>query len=250
MRYLHQSLRELQEFIKNKNMKKIYLLLSLTMSSIFMFGQAGPDQNKMGAWYMYFYNTTFNESCWGIQGDIQYRNWNTFGDLEQLLIRSGITYQPKNEKIKFTLGYANITTGEYGSSSSTVNENRIYQEAIFPSKFGKRFYLTHRFRFEQRLNENQNLRTRYRYNLFMNVPLNSTEMEKNTLYLALYNELFINGQRDIGNSNSVELFDRNRAYVALGFHIKNNLKVQLGVMKQATNNWVKNQLQLSLHHKI
>ena len=97
-------------------MKKIYLLLSITMSSIFMFGQTGPDQNKMGAWYMYFYNATFNESCWGIQGDIQYRNWNTFGDLEQLLIRSGITYQPKNEKIKFTLGYANITTGEYGSS--------------------------------------------------------------------------------------------------------------------------------------
>ena len=91
MRYSHLSLKELQEFIKNKNMKNIYLLLSLTMSSIFMFGQAGPDQNKMGAWYMYFYNATFNESCWGIQGDIQYRNWNTFGDLEQLLIRSGIT---------------------------------------------------------------------------------------------------------------------------------------------------------------
>ena len=41
---------------------------------------------------------------------------------------------------------------------------------------------------------------------------------KKTLYLALYNELFINGQRDIGNSNSVELFDRNRAYAALSSH--------------------------------
>ena len=229
-------------------MKKTLFLFLLTLNSTLSYSQI--DQDKIGAWYMYFYNTTFKESCWGIQGDIQYRNWNTFGDLEQLLIRSGITFQPKNEKIKFTLGYGNITTGDYGTSSSTVNESRIYQEALFPSKFGNRFYLTHRFRFEQRFNENQNLRTRYRYNLFLNIPINNTEMVKNTLYVALYNELFINGQRKIDYTRQVEIFDRNRTYLALGYHLSNTLKVQLGVMKQATNNWVKNQYQVSLHHKI
>ena len=229
-------------------MKKTLFLFLLTLNSTLSYSQI--DQDKIGAWYMYFYNTSFKESCWGVQGDIQYRNWNTFGDLEQLLIRSGITFQPKNEKIKFTLGYGNITTGDYGASSSTVNESRIYQEALFPSKFGTRFYLTHRFRFEQRFNENQNLRTRYRYNLFLNIPINNTEMVKNTLYVALYNELFINGQRKIDHTRQVEIFDRNRTYLALGYHLSNTLKVQLGVMKQATNNWVKNQYQVSLHHKI
>ena len=229
-------------------MKKTLFLFLLTLNSTLSYSQI--DQDKIGAWYMYFYNTSFKESCWGVQGDIQYRNWNTFGDLEQLLIRSGITFQPKNEKIKFTLGYGNITTGDYGPSSSTVNESRIYQEALFPSKFGTRFYLTHRFRFEQRFNENQNLRTRYRYNLFLNIPINNTEMVKNTLYVALYNELFINGQRKIDHTRQVEIFDRNRTYLALGYHLSNTLKVQLGVMKQATNNWVKNQYQVSLHHKI
>ena len=126
-------------------MKKTLFLFLLTLNSTLSYSQI--DQDKIGAWYMYFYNTTFKESCWGIQGDIQYRNWNTFGDLEQLLIRSGITFQPKNEKIKFTLGYGNITTGDYGTSSSTVNESRIYQEGLCPSNFGNRFYLTHRFRF-------------------------------------------------------------------------------------------------------
>jgi hypothetical protein len=41
---------------------------------------------------MYFYTTKFKNSQFGIQGDVQYRNWNTLGDLEQLLLRSGVTY--------------------------------------------------------------------------------------------------------------------------------------------------------------
>ena len=85
--------------------------------------------------------------------------------------------------------------------------------------------------------------------MFVNVALNSTRMEKNTLYLALYDEIFINGQQDIGNGNTVQVFDRNRLYVGLGYLMKENLKVQLGVMNQVTNGWRKNQLQVSLHHK-
>lgn len=75
-------------------------------------------------------------------------------------------------------------------------------------------------------------------------------MEDQTLYLALYNELFINGQRNIGNGNSVEIFDRNRSYIALGYMIRKGLKIQLGAMRQTTNNWGKTQFQFSFHQKI
>jgi hypothetical protein len=197
---------------------------------------------------MYFFSTSFKESQWGVQGDIQYRNWNLGGDLEQLLLRGGLTYKPNNANILFTLGYGNITTGSYGSDNSTTGESRIYQEALFPIQFGNRFYTNHRFRYEQRFVENQDFRTRYRYNLFLNIPLNKAAMEDKTIYLAFYNELFINGQRDIGDGNTVEVFDRNRFYYALGYIIKRGLKVQVGAMRQTTDNWGKNQLQLSLHH--
>ncbi len=209
--------------------------------------QSQIDEAELGAWYMYFFNTSFKESPWGMQGDIQYRNWDSGGDLEQLLLRGGLTYSPKEADIKFTLGYGNITTGAYGSSNSTSAESRIYQEALFPVQFGKRIYTNHRFRFEQRLAEDQDLRTRYRYNLFLNIPINRASMEEGTFYLALYNELFINGQRNIGDGRSVELFDRNRFYTALGYIIKKDLKVQLGVMRQNTDSWGKDQLQVSLH---
>ena len=232
-------------------MKKIVFFTSVNIYLCFMnLGQAQINEDKMGAWYMYFFDTTFKESPWGFQGDVQYRNWDIGGDLEQLLLRGGLTFSTKSANIKFTLGYGNVTTGQYGSNSSTTTESRIYQEALFPVQFGNRIYTNHRFRFEQRFVENQDLRTRYRYNLFLNIALNKAAMDKHTVYLAFYNELFINGQRDIGNGNSVQVFDRNRFYVAIGYMIKKGLKVQLGIMKQTTNTWSKNQLQLSLHQKI
>lgn len=206
------------------------------------------DEDQLGAWYMYFFSGKMGEGPWGVQGDAQFRNWDLGGDLEQLLLRGGITYSPENANIKFTLGYGNITTGAFGDDNSTVTESRMYQEALFPTVFADRFFLTHRFRYEQRWVEGQDIRTRYRYNLFMNIPLNQPNLKQGAIYLALYNELFINGERSIGSGNTVEIFDRNRFYTALGYSIKDNLRTQLGVMKQTTNNWSKNQLQWSLHH--
>ena len=202
---------------------------------------------------MYFWNTQLKEKPWGLQGDVQHRNWNALGDLEQLLLRGGLTYKPvaDNANIKFTLGYGYIQTGAFGSDAdSKTEESRIYQEALIGDKIGNRFHLKHRFRFEQRFVENQDFRTRVRYALFLNIPLNSNKIEKKTVYIALYDELFINGQRNIGNGNSVEIFDRNRLYGGIGYGLKDNVSFQLGFMRQQTNSWGKNQAQISLHHKI
>ncbi|MDG1295709.1 MAG: DUF2490 domain-containing protein [Saprospiraceae bacterium] len=229
-------------------MKKILALLIVSNFLFINQIKAQFDEDQLGAWYMYFFSTQFGDSNFGVQGDVQFRNWDLGSDLEQLLLRGGFTYKPENADIKFTLGYGNITTGAFGDDNSTVSESRIYQEALFPTNFADRVFLTHRFRYEQRFVEGQDLRTRYRYNLFMNIPLNQQDLKKGAIYLALYNELFINGQREIGSGKTVEVFDRNRFYAALGYTIKDGLRTQLGVMKQTTNAWSKNQLQLSLHH--
>ena len=227
-------------------MRKIrtFLLVSFVSMNIFSAKSQVIDESKMGAWYMYFFNTSHEKSKIGFQGDVQYRNWNIAGDLEQLLLRGGVTFKPEKANIKFTLGYGNITTGAFGEDNSTINESRIYQEALFPTKIGERFYLNHRLRYEQRFVEEQSLRTRYRYNLFVNVALNQKEMKEKTIYLALYDEIFINGTGMPGQN----IFDRNRAYIALGYVLKKGMKFQLGVMNQTTNTVNKNQLQLSFHH--
>lgn len=225
-----------------------YTLLLIFCFVIFS-SNAQVDQSQTGAWYMYFYSHQFKNSQFGIQGDFQYRDWQGLGDMEQLLLRSGFTYTPKNANIKFTLGYGNVTSGTPGSSDATSSESRIYQEALFPQKFG-RFHLTHRFRYEQRFVENQDFRTRYRYNLFLNIPINKKELSPKAIYAALYNELFINGQQDIGNNQTVEIFDRNRTYLGLGYVLNEKIRFQFGWMNQKTNTWGKGQLQFSMHHKI
>ncbi|NNE31839.1 MAG: DUF2490 domain-containing protein [Winogradskyella sp.] len=226
---------------------KLFSLLFL-ISFNFVFSQV--DESQTGAWYMYFYSHQFKDSQWGVQGDFQYRDWQGLGDMEQLLLRSGFTYSPKNAGVKFTLGYGNVTTGQYGASDATSSESRIYQEALVPQKLGNRFYFTHRFRYEQRFVENQDFRTRYRYNLFLNIPLNSTELTPKAVYAALYNELFINGGTDIGDGRTVQIFDRNRTYLGLGYVLSPKIRFQFGWMNQKTVNWGKGQLQFSMHHSI
>lgn len=224
-----------------------YFVLSLTFFLFIPKTAAQVDEAQTGAWYMYFYNANFKDSQWGIQGDFQYRDWSLLGDKEQLLLRSGLTYRPKETNVTFTFGVANITSGVPGDSDESSNENRLYQEALIPQKIGSRYFLTHRFRYEQRFVEDQDFRTRYRYMLFFNVPLNKTALEKNAVYLALYNELFINGETEIGDGRNVELFDRNRTYLGMGYFLAPKLRLQLGWMNQKTTGWGKGQLQFSLH---
>lgn len=209
---------------------------------------AQVDEDQLGAWYMYFFNKSFDDSRFGLQGDLQYRNWDLGGDLEQLLLRGGMTWRPASLDMLVTLGYANITSGEFGPGDDTVNEDRVYQEALIPQKLGERVFLRHRFRYEQRWVDNQDFRTRYRYALFMDIPLNQSDLKKGAWYLAFYNELFINGQRDIGDGRSVELYDRNRTYGALGYSLSDSLRVQGGYMYQHSDTVRKGQLQVSLHH--
>ena len=223
-----------------------YSLVLIVVFNTTVFSQ-NTKADDLGAWYMYFYTTKIKESKFGVQGDVQYRNFNALGDLEQLLLRSAFTYNPKNTAVTLALGFAHITSGKIGGSSETTRENRIYQEIILPQKIGERLYLNHRFRYEQRFIERQDFRTRFRYNIAASVPLNKKKIEKNALYVALYNEIFINGEKNIGNNNQVNVFDRNRFYAGFGYAVSNKIRLQLGFMNQSTQSSGKDQLQISLH---
>ncbi|MCB0791934.1 MAG: DUF2490 domain-containing protein [Flavobacteriales bacterium] len=208
---------------------------------------AQVNRHQLGAWYMGFWRLGFGEGRWGAQGDVQFRNWDAGADLEQLLLRGGVTYSPKNVQATLTLGYAYILSGAPGESTATTNESRVYQEALLPHHPGWRLFLTHRFRLEERFVQHQDFRTRVRYALFLNAPLNRPKVGPGAVYLALYDELFINGERGIGEGRTVSLFDRNRAYGALGYALNDHLRLQAGAMLQSTDAWTKPQLQLSLH---
>ena len=211
--------------------------------------QSQVDEHQYGGWYMYNWRVDFDKNPFGLAGSIQDRNWNIIGDMEQLFLQAGLTYKLEKANVKLTAGYYFIQSGEFGSGTNTSNQSVIYEDILLPQLVGSRIYLTHRFRYEQRFINNQNFRTRYRYNLFMNIPLNHQKIEAKTIYLAFSNEIFINGQKEIGNGKTVEFFDRNRFYTAVGYCFNNHIKIQIGTMRQTTNTVDKYQLQVSLYQK-
>lgn len=235
---------------KNKETPLIRITLLLAgLLGLLPLAQAQVDEGQTGLWSMYFWNTQFGEGPWGLQGDIQYRQFDVGSDLEQLLIRQGLTYRPKSRpNLLLTLGYGNITSGEFGPSDRDSNEHRVYQEALISQRFSDRWYVRHRFRLEQRWVSGQDFRSRLRYAIFADVPLNGDNLKEGAIYASFYNEIFINGERDIGGGRKVSLFDRNRTYAALGYSLRDKLRLQFGYMHQETDNLGKGQLQLSLHH--
>ncbi|MFT5321702.1 MAG: hypothetical protein ACI934_001860 [Pseudohongiellaceae bacterium] len=233
------------------SISRIRNLLQVASLCIFIFPTAllaQIDEDQTGAWYMYMWSHENAESGFGLQGDVQHRNWDMGGDLEQLLIRGGLTWRPENSRFKYTLGYAHITSGAFGNSNDKSEENRVYQEALGGQRLGEKMFLTHRFRLEQRWVNGQDFRARLRYFLGLNYPLNQTNLNEGAIYLSFYNELFINLNRDIGSQQQVDYFDRNRTYAALGYSLQDNTRLQFGYMWQENKNYGKGQLQFNLIH--
>ena len=237
--------------VKKALIKQILLLTVFAFFSHKNKTSAQTIDSKLGGWYIHAWSNKIKNSSWGFQGDNQLIDWGVIRDVGQLLFRGGPTYSPKDSKIKFTLGYTYVFVGVEGEGKFTNHENRIYQEMLLSHKIESRFFLRHRFRYEQRFISNQNYRTRYNYTISLSVPINKKNIEKGTVYTVLYEDIFINGQKDIGNNREVTAFDHNRAYLGLGYKFLPKLGGQVGYVLITTGNKRnKGYLQVSLHQKI
>ncbi len=228
--------------------------LSPLLLLLFLQGFSNPaiaqvDEDQLGAWYMFMWTADPEIGAgFGLQGDVQHRNWDAYGDLEQLLIRGGLTWSPQDSNLKFTLGLAHISSGAFGPSRDKTREKRLYQELLIPQRVSDRFYLTHRLRLEQRDVDNQDFRNRFRYSFALNYPLNQTTLSRGALYLSFYNELFLNLEQDVGNNRRVDYFDRNRFYAAIGYSLSDSSRLQFGYMEQTLDEISKGQLQFNWLH--
>ncbi|MFP3591297.1 DUF2490 domain-containing protein [Chryseobacterium sp. SIMBA_038] len=209
---------------------------------IFTLGAAKSFAQKsdLGAWYMYFGNNKISKKL-NFHNEIQYRNFDGIGDLEQLLIRTGIGYDLTENNNNVLLGYGFILSQPYVNGEKKENiEHRIFQQYITKQKFG-RFYLQHRYRLEERFLQDD-FRMRFRYLLGLNIPINNKEMLPKTFYGSVYNEIFL-------NLNS-PTFDRNRVYGALGYVINKNLRIEAGYMNQIQENKNRGQVQIGFYNNI
>lgn len=220
-------------------MKKVLTKLAFT---VLILGSitALAQKNDLGAWYMYFGNNKISKKLnW--HNEIQYRNFDAIGDLEQLLLRTGIGYDLTENNNNVLLGYGFILSRPYVNGEKKENiEHRIFQQFITKQKFG-RFNLQHRYRLEERFLQD-NFRMRFRYMIGLNIPITQKEMLPKSLYASVYNEIFLHFDSPV--------FDRNRVYGALGYVINKNMRMEAGYMNQIQENRNRGQIQIGFYNNI
>lgn len=205
-------------------LKTLKTVSFLIIVSVFLIpNKIQAQDSNLGNWLIYIGNKKLNNK-WNIHNEVQYRNYNVAGDLEQLLLRTGLGYNITDNS-NLLLGYGYILSENYLGDSDekvSVNEHRIFQQFTTKQNIGK-VGLSHRYRFEQRFVEDD-FKLRLRYFLGINIPLQYKEDGKNPLYLSMYNEIFLNTKSSV--------FDRNRVYGGLGYKFSKNLRLELGYMNQ------------------
>lgn len=213
-------------------MTRNVILLLLTFISFSGFSQS----SSLGDWLIYIGSKKI-DSKWNWHHEVQYRNYNAIGDLEQLLLRTGIGYNLSENNNNLLLGYGYILSQNYLGNTDDkvdVNEHRIFQQFITKQTFG-RVNIQHRYRFEQRFVEDD-FRLRLRYFLALAVPLNNKTMTDKTVYFSMYNELFMN--------TVAEQYDRNRLYSGIGYKLNKNIRFELGYMNQFLKNGNRDQINI------
>lgn len=205
-----------------KKISKISLRALTIMLMLPMLAQS--QDSDLGNWLIYIGNKKI-DSTWSIHNEVQYRNYDAIGDLEQLLLRTGVGYNLRENNNNLLLGYGYILSENYIGESSdkeSINEHRIYQQFVTKQSVGK-LKLKHRYRFEQRFVKSD-FKMRFRYFLSLNYPLIVKESSDKMLYASAYNEIFLNAKKSI--------FDRNRVFGGLGYKLNNSIKFEIGYMNQ------------------
>jgi hypothetical protein len=211
---------------------KLRILAALALASaslqVPMAAAADEIQTSWAAWI----NTTKLSDSTTLISDVQLRSTDDWDSVRTVLLRAGLL-RPWGKHATISAGYAYIETINQGGPDTV--ENRLWQQVIV-QKPVRGLPLTHRFRLEQRFIErtaaDDVYSDRFRYFARLLVPLDrsggGTFAQGN--FVALQNEIFLNlsGRDDLNG----QVFDQNRAYIAVGRRLSSGLDVEVGYMNQ------------------
>lgn len=180
------------------------------------------SKNTNGSW------TTLNGKIngndkWSGYVEFQLRSLSLYDRFYYYELKGGATYS-FNKDFSFTLGtglYSTFNEGPEFDGYTKQTEVRVWEQFIMKQKLSI-IEIEHRYRIEQRFTEKY--ANRFRYRLNASVPLNNIKMEPQTVYAAVYNELFF--------TDKLPHFSRNRFHAGAGYIFNEKLSLQAGWLRQ------------------
>lgn len=228
--------------LQAENYRLMKYLLLLGLNGFLLQALPAHAQTQFAGWLSNFSTFKLNERL-SIHFDGQLRSSGQLEHIQTLLLRTGLNVHIK-KNLTATAGYAfihnyRVVAGVEGYAP----EHRLFQQLLIGHPLFNTS-LTHRLRLEQRFiarseiennslkNKGNDYANRFRYFFRTMLPL-AEKLEAKTLFIALQNEVFLN----LGDKSPVngEFFDQNRAYIAAGYRLHNDLDLELGYMNQYIN---------------
>lgn len=188
------------------------------------------DHNIHG-WYAYFGDHPVSRSKWGVHLESQWRRHDLAATGQQFLLRPGVNYQA-TRALMLTAGYAfarSHTYSDFAVPAPATNEHRSWQQAWF--RYGSESVRwSTRIRFENRFIgvNNPPGQTSYRFENRIRAWQQVTAPITPRLYLTAYDEIWLYVKPYVSKS----VFDQNRAYGGIGFHLKPDLRLEVAYMNQ------------------
>jgi len=141
--------------------------------------------------------------------------------------KGGISYD-LSQNFTVLLGLGRYITYDHRDlQEPLIREIRVWQQ-LTQSQNLSRLKFEHRYRFEQRfldhLDGREEYRNRIRYRLNLLIPLNDEKLEAGTVFVSLYDEIFLN--------NRLPNFERNRFYTGMGYQLTPQWTIQAGWLNQ------------------
>lgn len=143
-------------------------------------------------------------------------------------LKGGVSYD-LDRNFTLTVAGGRYATYDFRDlSTKPLNTERRLWEQLIVNQYLTRLKFEHRYRVEQRWftfrDGSTPYRSRIRYRLNMFVPLNNRTITDRTVFLSVYDEIFLN---PIGPT-----FERNRIFGGVGYQVDKHWVVQAGWVNQ------------------
>ena len=209
--------------------------------------RVNAQDNKTGTWGVVTIVLPGDSTHrWGAYTELQTRTNTLFNEAFYYEVKGGISYDiAKNYTALIGTGrYVTYDFNELDQPPTNL-ETRLWEQMVI-NQFLSRVKIEHRYRIEQRFYDDGNYRNRFRYRLNMAIPLNHAKVSAKTVYVAMFDEIFLN--------NKAPHFERNRFCLGMGYQFDKSLSVQLSWINQynyrLNTAGAKNNLAINVQYRI